>query len=125
MSRTSSSRLSVNIILIINESPCGSTLATTARRIARSILDAGHELQAVFFREDGVYNALAGTAGEPAADSPAPAWAELSERHGIDLMVCQSSAVQRLPGQPAAPFRIAGLVELMDRIASCDRVITL
>ena len=89
------------------------------------MLGAGHDLIAVFFREEGVYNCVPGTAGETGMRDLAAAWAGLNERHGVDLMVCQSSAVRRLSGPCKNPFREAGLVELMDRVAECDRVVTL
>lgn len=124
MSATQGIRISLKIILIINESPWGSTLASTALRLARGMVGAGHELQAVFFREDGVYNSMRGTARESGVENPADAWSELNVQYGANLMVCQSSALRRLANETAGPFREAGLVELTDLIADCDRVIT-
>ena len=116
---------SLNIILIINESPWGNSLSATAARLAGHVSDSGHNLQAVFFREDGVYNCQRGMSETSSTENPAGAWADLGANHDTHLMVCQSSAARRLPQKPESPFREAGLVELMDRVADCDRVITL
>jgi tRNA 2-thiouridine synthesizing protein D len=114
----------VKIILVVNDSPWGSTLSATAERIARAMVDAGHRLEAVFFREEGVYNAVASMAGHGEAADLAQCWAKLAEQAGTDLMVCQSSSTRRLDSPPAAPFREAGLVEFIDRLAACDRALT-
>ena len=114
----------MNIILIINDSPWGSTLAATAVRLAKRFADTGHTLQAVFFREDGVYNCVPGTSSDPGTGDLAALWADLNKQHETELLVCQASVVRRLSGLPAAPFRQAGLVEIADRVADCDRVIT-
>lgn len=116
--------MSLNIILVINESPWGSTLASTALRLAREIVGAGNHLQAVFFREDGVYNSVTGMKVETGVGNPADSWGDLHARNGTELMVCQSSAVRRLANGVEAPFREASLVELTDLVAGCDRVVT-
>lgn len=114
----------MKFILVINDSPWGSASALAALRIARAALDAGHALEAIFFRGEGVYNAVAGTVSD--ADTPdlAQAWAAFADRSGTELMVCQASARRRLNALVAPPFREAGLVEFTDRASSCDRVVT-
>lgn len=114
----------MNILLVVNDSPWGSTLAATALRMARAAVAAGHRLDAVFFRGEGVYNAIPGTAADPGTPELAEAWLRLSEAGNVELLVCQSSAKRRLNAPVAAPFREAGLVEFSDRLADCDRVLT-
>lgn len=111
-------------ILIVNYSPWGSVLAGTALRIARAIAEAGHEVQAVFFREDGVYNSLTGTLSDEAATPLAESWVGVNRVHGTELLVCDSSWQRRLAGPPAQPFRSAGLVTLMEKVSRSDRVLT-
>lgn len=114
----------MKFVLVVNDSPWGSTSALAALRIARAALDAGHALEAVFFRGEGVYNALAGTVSD--ADTPelAQAWSAFADHSGTELMVCQASARRRLNAPVAPPFREAGLVEFTDCATSCDRVVT-
>jgi tRNA 2-thiouridine synthesizing protein D len=114
----------LNILLVVNDSPWGSTLAVTALRIARAAVAAGHRLQAVFFRGDGVYNTMMGTAADPGTPDLAAGWSQLAETGETELLVCQSSAKRRLNAPLAAPFREAGLVEFSDRMEGCERVLT-
>jgi sulfur relay protein TusD/DsrE len=114
----------VKILLVVNDSPWGSTLSMTALRISRQALEAGHGLEAVFFRGDGVYHATAETESDAGTPDTFAAWAAMAERNGTALMVCQSSSRRRLGAPPAAPFREAGLVEFADLVAACDRVLT-
>ena len=124
MSRTLRLSSSLNIVFIINESPWGTTLAATAARVASRVRDTGHTLQAVFFREDGVYNCITGTAVESGSPDLLASWVDLNDRQGTELLVCQASAARRLGHSLAAPFRESGLVEITDLIADCDRVVT-
>lgn len=115
----------MKIVLIVNESPWGSTRAVTACRLARAALEAGHQVPVVFFREEGVYNAISGTEADSGTPDLFSSWSGFAENGGTELMVCQSSCRRRLAGPVASPFREAGLAEFADRLASCDRVLTL
>lgn len=115
----------VKFLVIVNDSPWGSTRAGTALRLSRAIVAAGHRLDCVFFREDGVYNVVTATAEDAETPNLARSWAELAQGGESALLVCQSSCQRRLASAPAAPFREAGLVELIDRLDKCDRVVTL
>lgn len=97
----------------------------TALRLARAVLARKHRLDAVFFRGEGVYNALTGTEADPNTPELARSWSRIAEDAGTELMVCQSSARRRLNTPPEAPFRDAGLAEFIDRVERCDRVVTL
>ena len=114
----------MKILLVVNDSPWGSTLAITALRLARQIVSGSHTLEAVFFRGDGVYNAVTGTVADANTPEMAASWSGIARDGGTELMVCQSSARRRLASPPATPFREAGLVEFVDRLAACDRVLT-
>lgn len=114
----------MRLLFVVNDSPWGTALAATALRLARAVLAEGHELDAVFFRGEGVYNALQGTAADPDTPDLAQSWSNLAEKEGTELLVCQSSSKRRLNAPVAAPFREAGLVEFMDRMTGSDRVVT-
>ncbi len=115
--------MSLKIIIVVNASPWGSTLSSTAARIADGLLAEKHQLT-VFFREDGVYNAVPDTDCDSDVRDLADAWKKMGSQHRVSLLVCQSSAARRLTGQLHNPFRSASLVEFSDLLADCDRVVT-
>ncbi len=118
---------SVSILLIVNASPWGSTLANTAWRFARAALDEGQEVAAVFFHGDGVYNAIPGRATDAGTHDLAAAWAALNEEFGVDLMLCSGSSGRRLSRADvdslSPGFREAGLVEMHEMAAAGHRVV--
>jgi len=118
----------VNILLIVNESPWGSTLAGAAVRFLEAAQSVGHRVPAVYFHGDGVYNALPGRVSDAGATDLTTAWCRLGRDHGVDLLLCSAAAARRFSAQVAesleAPFREAGLAEMLQWAASCDRVVT-
>ncbi len=113
-----------SLVVIVNESPWGSGLALTAWRFLQAAAQAGVTVPAVFFREDGVYNALAGEAHDGGTPQLCAAWSELSRSGGVRLLLCSSSRQRRLPGPADAPWQDSGLTELMELVLDCDRVVT-
>jgi sulfur relay (sulfurtransferase) complex TusBCD TusD component (DsrE family) len=111
----------VKILVIVNASPAGGSLAVTALRLVRGLLADGVAVDSVHFRHDGVYHGLPGGAGEPDLHA---AWRDLAARHGFPLLLCSSARVRRLDSPPPAGFREAGLPELLERQGACDRVVT-
>ena len=114
----------MKVLVIVNASPWGTTLAATALRAARALAAAGQGIDAVFFRGDGVYNALPGRGGDTDTAGLAGAWAEFADAAGFPLLLCSSAALRRLDSAPASGFREAGLAEVLERMAGCDRVVT-
>lgn len=114
----------MKILVIVNDSPWGSTLAVTALRLARALLTDDLLVDAVYFRGEGVYNAIAGRAADNGTPVLADAWRLLSESRGIPLLLCSSAAQRRLDCAPADGFREAGLAEVLERMAACDRVLS-
>lgn len=116
----------MNILMIVNSSPWGSTRALAAWRFARAWLAAGHRIEAIFFRGDGVYNALPGTVADSGTPDLANAWAELGAPSNPPLWLCSAALARRLPSGPetlATGFRPAGLLEAMAVVPRCDRVV--
>lgn len=95
-----------------------------ALRLSRAMAADGHEIEAVYFRGDGVYNALPGRAADAGTPDLAVAWSSLAESGGFPLLLCSSAAARRLDSAPGQGFREAGLAELLERMAACDRVVT-
>ena len=86
----------MKILVIVNESPWGGSLGVTALRLACALTEAGEELSAVFFREDGVYHALPGRAADSGTPCLAGAWLTLAQEHAVPLLLCSSDAQRRL-----------------------------
>ncbi len=118
----------MDILVIVNESPWGSSLATAALRFVRAAQHSGKCVPAVFFHNDGIYNALPGRVSDDGLPSPVQSWVELAEYGETELLLCSAasarrlaqSAVNELPGA----FREAGLVEMWGLAGRCDRVVT-
>jgi len=114
----------VNVLVVVNASPWGGSLAVTALRIVRGLLADGLAVDSVHFRGDGVYHALPGRAVDAGTPDLRADWLDLSERHGFPLLLCSSASVRRLDSAPPRGFREAGLPELVERLAACERVLT-
>ena len=114
----------MKILIIVNESPWGSSLGMTALRLTRALVAEKARVGAVFFREDGVYQSRAGRAVDPGTVCLAGAWRSLAEQAGFPLLVCSAAAQRRLEGPPQDGFREAGLPEVLEVMAACDRVVT-
>ena len=114
----------MKVLIIVNESPWGSTLSATALRMIRVLLDGDVEVEAIFFRGDGVYNALSGRACDAGTPNLAETWAALSDSRGIPMLLCSSAASRRLDSAPGPGFREAGLAEVLERMAGCDQVVS-
>ena len=113
----------MKILVIVNESPWGGSLAVTALRLTRAMFDQGLGVAAIYFRHDGVYQALAGRANDAGTPCLREAWLGLSRDRGVPLLLCSSAAQRRLE-TPAAGFREAGLAEVLELMCSCDRVVS-
>jgi tRNA 2-thiouridine synthesizing protein D len=114
----------VKVLVIVNASPWGSSLGVTAWRLVRAMLDGGLEVAAVFFREEGVYQAVRGRADDAGTPNLYESWLELQRDRDTPLLLCSSAAQRRLAGQPAEGFRETGLAEVLELALSCDRVVT-
>lgn len=118
----------MNCLVIVNESPWGSGLALSAFRFARAAHEHGLEVAAVFFREDGVYNALPGRVSDAGTPDLADAWRDLARQSGARLLVCRSSADRRLRDDQStifsAPFEVSGLTVMFELVLGCDRTVS-
>ena len=114
----------MKFLVIVNESPWGSALALTAYRFVRACMESGAEIAAVFFRGDGVYNAVQGEMTEAGTPDLAEAWQQLAADRAIRLLLCSSSRLRRLATHPGMGFTDSGLAELIELTQDCDRVVT-
>lgn len=113
----------MKFLVIVNVSPWSSSLATAALRFVRAVLASGSSVETVYFRAEGVYNALPGRATDAGTPALFDAWQDIA-RDGAELLVCRSSSQRRLERVPDGRFREAGLAELMERFNQADRMIS-
>lgn len=123
--------------LLVLSAPASGHSADTAARFAQALIEAGHSIARVFFLDEGV------SCGSSLAVFPQDEgerlqpWTELAEQHGIDLVLCVSSALRfgmldaaeaerhEKPAVSIHPaFSISGLGQLVDAAATSDRLVT-
>lgn len=123
--------------LIVLSSPTSGQCAATAAKFALAALRRGHGIHRVFFLDQGTHaGSNAATFPRDERDRLQP-WVELAEHHGVDLVLCISSALRHgmldeeeaerheksaVTVHPA--FNISGLGQLVDAAASSDRLLT-
>ncbi len=117
-------KCSVNCLIIVNDGPWSSGRALSAWRFARAAATVGLQTPVVFFREDGVYNALPGRVADAGTPNLAAAWRTLAETTGTRLLVCRTSLDRRSEAGPVAPFEVSGLTILFEHLLECDRTVS-
>jgi tRNA 2-thiouridine synthesizing protein D len=102
---------------------------------AKAALEKGHEVSRVFFYHDGVYNSTRLTTPPQDDRNIVNRWAELAEKHDLDMVVCVAAAQRRgivdegeakRNGKDATNihprFRICGLGQLVEAAIQADRL---
>lgn len=112
--------------ILINEGPYTHQASDTAFQFVKAALAKGHQIQRVFFYNDGVNNATKLT--DPPQDDRniVSRWSELAKEHKLDLVVCVAAALRRgiREDNLAAGFRISGLGQLIETGIQADRLVT-
>lgn len=126
----------MKITLLVSGAPYGSQGASSAYQFCVSAVQAGHQIQGVFFYQQGVLNAS--ELVSPASDEVnlPDLWAKLAAEHQFPLEVCVSASLRRgiVNEQEAkllsltqfnlkAPFVLSGLGQLAELSASADRMV--
>lgn len=120
--------------LVVLGAPCSSHAAF---RFAVAVLATGHEIDRIFFYEDGVYCASSFNTPADGESNDTAAWQALGKTHQLDLAVCVSASMRRglltdseakkknqAQGNIAEGFQIAGLGQLIDASLQADRLVT-
>jgi sulfur relay (sulfurtransferase) complex TusBCD TusD component (DsrE family) len=81
-------------------------------------------IAAVYFREEGVYQAVPGRITDSGTPPLHDAWLELARQHNLPLLLCSSASQRRLEACPRGGFREAGLAEVLELMSTCDRVVS-
>jgi tRNA 2-thiouridine synthesizing protein D len=122
--------------ILVNEGPYQHQASDSAYQFAKAALEKGHEVFRIFFYHDGVNNGTR-LATPPQDDRNITLrWAELGNKHNLDLVICIAAAQRRgivdedemkRQGKDAsniAPgFRISGLGQLIEAGIQADRLI--
>ena len=118
----------MKMLVIVNDSPWGSSVATTALRFVQAANQSGHKVPAVFFHNDGVYNALDGQVSDDGMVSPSHAWQEIGRQQHTQLLLCSAALTRRINkesiGRLPQEFQEAGLPQMWDIARRCDRVVS-
>ena len=80
--------------LLVMSPPASGSSAATAARFAQALIEAGHSIRRVFFLDEGVTCASSLAVFPQDESSGLQAWVDLAERHGVDLVLCVSSALR-------------------------------
>ncbi len=121
--------------ILVNEGPYTHQASDTAYQFTKAALEKGHEIFRVFFYHDGVNNGTRLTVPPSDDRHIVKRWAELAEKHKLDLVICIAAAQRRglldeneakRHGKDAhniAPgFRISGLGQLIEAGIQADRL---
>ncbi|MCL4106549.1 UNVERIFIED_CONTAM: hypothetical protein GTU68_009683 [Idotea baltica] len=123
--------------LLVLSSPCSGHTSASAAKFAEATLNRGHSIYRVFFLDDGVVSGASSLVLPQDESSTVERWADLSQRHNLDLVLCVSSALKRgildqteseryervsVTAHPA--FEISGMGQLVDSCNASDRLIT-
>ena len=114
----------MKILVIVNVSPWSGSLAVTALRLVKAMLGQGFEIAAVYFRGEGVYQALNGRIVDNGTPDMRAAWLSVQQQKGVPLLLCSSAAQRRLERAPTEGFREAGLAEILELMGGCDRLVS-
>lgn len=112
-------------------------MARNAAAFAHALLAQGHNLHRVFFLDKGVLCGSASSVFPQDETTPLDDWVSLAEDHGVDLVLCVTSALrqgmldehearrhERGSATIHPAFTISGLGQLIDAGAAADRLIT-
>ncbi len=123
--------------LLVLSSPVSGVCSRTAADFARCLLRRGHTLHRVFFLDAGTITSSATCVFPQDEIDPILAWETLATQHGVELVVCISSALRHgmLDEREAtrherggvtvkSMFAISGLGQLIDACARSDRLVT-
>lgn len=115
----------MKIGILVNEGPFTHQASDSAYHFAKATLEKGHEIDRVFFYNDGVNNA--NKLSEPQSDdrNVVKLWSDLATEHNVDLVVCIAAALRRgLKDEILADgFRISGLGQLIEMGILADRLV--
>lgn len=128
--------IELKFTLVIYAAPYSGQAAKTAYNFAAKVLANGHEISRLFFFNDGVHNANRLAVTPQDESNLRESWDVLIKEHGLEAVVCVSSALKRAvidaseakryelaDSSLSEHFRIGGLGELIDACTTSDRLV--
>ena len=123
----------MKLALLVTAAP-GTPAAVNALEFSRSALLGEHQVVRVFFSQSGAAHANTDLPLLSGQIDTGAGWGDLSEEHGLDLVVCVGSAQRHgidagkqagvKPANLRAGFCISGLGQLVEACLSAERVIS-
>ena len=123
--------------LVVLAPPASGHCTATAAQFALAAIRRGHQVHRVFFLDQGTLSGGQAAVFPQDEADPLASWLELAERHGVELVLCISSALRwgmldqeeadrhERPAATVHPaFTISGLGQLVDACAHSDRLLT-
>ena len=121
----------MQLSLLIQGSPYGTTACQSAIEFARAVYKQGHSLYRVFFYKDGVYIGN-GDFQTPSDEANVQHdWIEFSHEHELKLTLCIAATQRRGFAPPAdrdstddGVFEYVGLGQFIEAMIESDRIVT-
>ncbi len=127
----------MNYTLLVLSSPTSGHSAQTAACFAHSVISRGHSIKRVFFLDEGTANgSQVAVFPQDEVDRLQP-WVDLTNNHGVELVLCISSALkhsmldkaeadryERACATVHPAFVVSGLGQLIDAAFNSDRLMT-
>lgn len=123
--------------LLVTSAPCSGHTSLTAARFTAAVLARGHSVHRVFFLDAGTLNGSAAGVSPQGETDPRELWQALAQTHGVELILCISSALregvldvteanrhEKLTATAHPAFTVSGLGQLIDAWVHSDRVVT-
>lgn len=123
--------------LLVLSSPVSGHGSRHAVYFAEAAIARGHNIRRVFFLDEGAGTGNANRVLPQDESDLSAAWRSLANNHGVELVLCISSALKRgmldateagRYGKAGATadetFLIAGLGQLIDALSTADRMLT-
>lgn len=117
-------------------SPPHAPSSRRALRFAEAVLAGGHEINRLFFYQDGVHNAAGGVVTPQDEADLTAQWRAFVENHRLDAVVCIAAALRRGElneeeakryGRTAVsvtpPWELSGLGQLHEAAQQADRLV--
>lgn len=115
----------MKIGILVNEGPFTHQASDSAYHFTKAAIEKGHEIDRVFFYNDGVNNS--NKLSEPQSDdrNVVKLWSDMAVEHKVDLVVCVAAALRRgIKDEILADgFRISGLGQLVEMGILSDRLV--
>ncbi|CAL4325188.1 sulfurtransferase complex subunit TusD [Buchnera aphidicola] len=118
-------------MLVITGPIYGNQNAITGLLFARNLFSSGNNISSIFFYCNGVTNANINYSPDYNEFNLLQAWIDLHKKFRVKLKICTSAALRRgvisnkkkNMNQISIHFQFIGLIEIVQEMKNCDRII--